>query len=134
MNTLSFQRTFRLIEKAIGIAHRRHSVIAGNLSNLDTPGYRGKDINFKTALEQALTREQTPGMSTTHPKHINSSGRFPDKTEVTEEEGEWNGINYVNVDEAMVKLTENTLIYRSATEALMRKIVLMRDVIKESSR
>lgn len=31
----------------------RHSLIASNLANIDTPGYRTRDINFQAALERA---------------------------------------------------------------------------------
>jgi flagellar basal-body rod protein FlgB len=31
----------------------RHSLITSNLANIDTPGYRTRDINFKQELERA---------------------------------------------------------------------------------
>jgi len=54
--------------------------------------------------------------------------------EIFEEEGVWNGYNWVNVDRVVTKMTENNLIYRTATEALLRKIALMKEVIREGGR
>ena len=51
---LSFGKTFYALEKAISIAQQRNAVITSNISNLDTPGYKSKDINFKSELARAL--------------------------------------------------------------------------------
>jgi flagellar basal body rod protein FlgB len=40
----------------------------------------------------------------------------------------------VNIDREMTKLTENDLMYRTATEALLRKITLLKEVIREGGR
>ena len=51
---ISFQKTFGLLEKAMDVAKQRHSSMVGNVSNLDTPGYKARDIDFKSAMKQAL--------------------------------------------------------------------------------
>ena len=131
---LSFQNTFATLERAIGVTHHRHSLIASNLSNLDTPNYRARDIDFKTAMGRAMTNNPGASLTRTHPKHIGTGDGPTAGVNIFEEEGEWNGINYVNVDGTMMKLTENSLIYRAATEALLRKISLMKEVIREGGR
>jgi flagellar basal body rod protein FlgB len=47
-----------------------------------------------------------------------------------EEEGEWNGYNWADIDSEMTKLTENNLVYRTAVEALLRKMNLLKEVIR----
>jgi flagellar basal-body rod protein FlgB len=131
---LSFHNTFATLERAIGVTHQRHSLIASNLSNLDTPDYRAKDIDFKSAMKRAMTNDSAASLMRTHPEHIGTGDGPTAGVNIFEEEGEWNGINYVNVDDAMVKLTENSLTYRAATEALLRKISLMKEVIREGGR
>jgi len=128
---LSFQHTFHSLERAIGITQKRNDLIASNISNLDTPNYRSKDIDFKTAMAQALASDQNNDLKRTHPKHLDISSNGDVGVDVFEEKGEWNGINWVNVDDAMVKLSENSLLYRVASETLLRKIALMKEVIKE---
>jgi flagellar basal body rod protein FlgB len=51
-----------------------------------------------------------------------------------EEQGEWNGYNWANIDSEMTKLTENNLVYRTAVEALLRKMSLLKEVIREGGR
>jgi flagellar basal-body rod protein FlgB len=42
------------LERAISGASMRQSVLANNLANAETPGYRRMDINFHDALAQAM--------------------------------------------------------------------------------
>lgn len=63
-NALDFQA------KALVVRADRQRVIASNIANADTPGYAGRDINFKEAMNAAtggnslsLTLSQTQGGS-----------------------------------------------------------------------
>ena len=62
--------------KALVLRAERQRVIASNIANADTPGYAGRDINFKEAM-QAATGASTPtvtpgstGDGTSHARHI----------------------------------------------------------------
>ena len=131
---LSLSRTFRAIESAIAIAQQRHSYIASNISNLDTPGYRGKDVDFKDAMARALASPPKTGLVRTHPGHLGSKRGSLPQVEAVDDGGEWNGVNYVNIHKATMQMIENTLIYKSATETLLRKIAMVKEVIREGGR
>ncbi len=51
---VSFSRTFQALGRAIDIAQQRYNHIVGNISNLDTPNYKPKEIDFRRALARAL--------------------------------------------------------------------------------
>ena len=53
---LSFGTTFGALEKAISIAQQRNSYITSNISNVDTPDYKPKDIDFKRELANCNRR------------------------------------------------------------------------------
>lgn len=129
-DNLSFRNVFNLLDKAIGVTQKRNAVIASNISNVDTPKYRPKDINFKEALARTLETDNELKLIRTDPGHMNIE-MIPQGIESFEEKGEWNGYNWVNIDKEMTKLTENNLIYREAVEMLLRKIALIKEVIKE---
>ena len=40
--------------KALVLRAERQKVIASNIANADTPGYAGRDINFKEAMSAAV--------------------------------------------------------------------------------
>lgn len=64
--------------KALVLRAERQRVIASNIANADTPGYAGRDVNFKEAMGAAMgTSSQlqaltpaTPSDSTSHARHI----------------------------------------------------------------
>jgi flagellar basal-body rod protein FlgB len=127
---LSFDRTFRALEHAINVAHQRHNVISSNISNLDTPNKKGMDIDFKKAMVRALESEDAMSLSKTHSGHMGPKMDGAQQAEPFEDEGEWNGYNWINIDREMTKLIENNLQYRTATEVLLRKIAIMKEVIR----
>lgn len=130
----SFHNAWGGLEKALGISQQRHALIAGNISHLDTPRYKPKEIDFHSALKQAMDSSPSASMAQTDPRHL---GRAPEGlkgVDVTEEEGEWNGFNWVNIDKEMTRLVENDLLFRTASEILIRKIGLLKEIIKEGGR
>lgn len=53
--------------KALVLRADRQRIIASNIANADTPGYAGRDINFKDAMSAALdasAQSGRPGLST----------------------------------------------------------------------
>jgi flagellar basal-body rod protein FlgB len=41
------------LTKLLDTLSARHQVVTTNIANLDTPGYRTKDVNFRSVLEHA---------------------------------------------------------------------------------
>ena len=54
--------TIPVLEQVVNFAQSRHSVLAGNIANIDTPGYRTRDLSpemFAGRLKDAIeTRDQ----------------------------------------------------------------------------
>ena len=49
----------RGLERVLDLSAFRHQVIAGNLANVDTPGYHARDLRpFAGEIEQAMAGEQ----------------------------------------------------------------------------
>lgn len=78
---ISFEKAFGIHPDSLQIRAKNAEVIAGNIANADTPGYKAKGMDFKSALAQAASRQQS-GMSRTHEKH------FDVRTEIN------NGVDY----------------------------------------
>jgi len=69
--------------KALVLRAERQRVIASNIANADTPGYAGRDLNFKDAMMNATggglnaSSSNLKGNGTTDPRHIPlASGGF----------------------------------------------------------
>ena len=78
---ISFEKAFGIHPASLKVRVQNAEVIANNIANADTPGYKAKGMDFKSALAQAASRQQT-GMSRTHEKH------FDVRTEIN------NGVEY----------------------------------------
>ena len=71
MNT--FARTVDLLHRAMDVNTVRRNVIANNIANVDTPGFKRSFVNFESELKRALESEkQKPALELTlsNPGHI----------------------------------------------------------------
>jgi flagellar basal-body rod protein FlgB len=123
-----------LMRKALDFQSQRHLLVSSNISNLDTPGYKAKDIDFKGALKEAMGHDGLR-MDKTHPGHI-GPGMNSLKTlqpEVYEEPdaARSNG-NNVNIDKEMTKLAENQIAYSATVQLKTKRDSAIRSAIRES--
>lgn len=63
---------FGIHATALKLRANRAELLASNIANADTPGYKARDIDFKQALKRAANNSSE--MVTTHARHINSAG------------------------------------------------------------
>jgi flagellar basal-body rod protein FlgB len=66
---ISFEAALGIHEKALRFRGERASVLADNLANADTPGYKARDLDFKTALQNASKTTDRFSMQKTHSAH-----------------------------------------------------------------
>ena len=56
--------TIPVLEQVLNFAQSRHAVLAGNVANMDTPGYRVRDLSpqvFQARLRRAVEQRHTEG-------------------------------------------------------------------------
>ena len=110
-------------------AVQRQAVAAGNLANLDTPGYRTKDVQFADALDGQLS---TAGLTATHSGHIGvrvveAKGQAGDAPGL---ESRRDG-NNVQLDRELLSLSRAAGDFSSAQTILAAKFRLVRYAINE---
>ncbi len=49
-----------LLSQALGLTSQRQTLISQNIANVDTPGYRTRDLDFGRELQRALTVNDEP--------------------------------------------------------------------------
>ncbi len=65
-----FEReNYTLAKKLMDVSHVRHQAIAGNLANVETPGYKRKDIqaDFATQLAKLAGQDDMKGIASLKP-------------------------------------------------------------------
>lgn len=51
---------FKFSQDALNLHAYRQQLIASNIANADTPGYRARDVDFAAALKNALSGQTVP--------------------------------------------------------------------------
>jgi len=64
-----FENIFGIHEQALLLHGQRLGVLAANLANADTPGYKARDIDFSAVLSQTQGATQLP-LQVTHVAHL----------------------------------------------------------------
>ncbi len=73
-----FDNVFGIHEQALMLHGQRLGVLAANIANADTPGYKARDIDFAAVLSNEPGATQLP-MQVTHASHIScNDGEAPD--------------------------------------------------------
>jgi flagellar basal-body rod protein FlgB len=119
-----------ILEKAVNGSALRHTAIVNNISNINTPGYKRIDVDFKTSLSAAVKNLQEGKKSEAFQNIKNST---PEILNDTSSSVRLDG-NGVDIDSEMTKLAENTLEYSVYIKLLSNKFDSLRTVISEGKR
>lgn len=124
---LLFSNTMHLMAMGLDAASLRNNVIANNLANVDTPGFKRSDVVFEEELRRAVTGQQKLQGRMTHEKHIPiPPGNAVIPRIVTEYKTSIrNDGNNVDIDREMALLAKNSIMYDALTASLngdLRKI------------
>ena len=71
---IDFDKTLGVLPAALTLQSRRTEVIAANLANADTPNFKARDVDFRSALAQAGSPGATLSMSGTNARHLGTAG------------------------------------------------------------
>jgi flagellar basal-body rod protein FlgB len=122
-----------LLSKVLDLRSANGKIISSNIANAETPGYAPARFEFEQELRQAVNRNGF-SLATSHPSHLPTgahsldsvSGKvttLPDKTGI----GDKNG---VNVDEEMISLSENEIMYETAALILKKKLTILGYIVQ----
>ncbi len=66
-----FDSIFGIYEQAVNVRTKRAEIIANNIANSDTPGYKAKDIDFRSVLSGQMASQRVSGqMRLTDDQHV----------------------------------------------------------------
>jgi flagellar basal-body rod protein FlgB len=112
--------TVDTLQAALTYHRERHTVLAGNIANLDTPGYRSVDLERRTAEDPAA-------LAVTHEGHIAASApadfvtSFDDGGRLQGTDG-----NAVSLERELSKIDANRARYSTAAELTTRRLAILR--------
>lgn len=107
-----------VLSRLLDVASLRHQVIAQNVANVNTPGYRQLDVEFEAAFGQALSSQNT------RPAESVKAGVVEGVGGAERADG-----NNVDIDQEMGRLGKNSLLYRLYGQLLAARLASMRSAI-----
>lgn len=134
IHSLFDSTTIPVLEQVANFAQARHQVLAGNIANIDTPGYRTRDLStdqFQQRLQQALTaRDRGPaesGGATPGTERMNALDKVRDGLDDIVYHDESN----VGVEQQVTELAKNQLQHNLALTILTSQFRLLQAAVSE---
>lgn len=128
MNEISDATLLATLRRHLTASVARQAVAAGNLANLDTPGYRTKEAAFDETLQDQLAAGIR--LASTDPQHIKGIESTTPVREVEGLETRRDG-NNVQLDRELLEMTQASGEFQRAQTALAAKFRLVRYAINE---
>ncbi len=130
-----FGPTSQMIGKALDVSAKRHNLIASNIANMDTIGYKPSDLNFNETLKRALGEKEPDYLDKTHSKHLSPDDEKPfSMNGENSEDVDIYHLDSVNIDREMMNLMENNIKYRTTVEMKLRKSKITAYAIDEGGK
>ena len=137
-----FDSTLGRLEKSLDVRLARHNVLSGNLANVDTPGYKPKDVDFQAAMASAGGQPGAAGplapastLAVTRTAHLSTGavGGGLSGVPLIEHNGEDPSLdgNRVDLDRTMAQMAENGMQYGAAARAASKKLAILRYVVSD---
>jgi flagellar basal-body rod protein FlgB len=115
-----FDTTQSGLERALSGASLRQEAIASNIANVNTPGYRRKDVDFQSALEAAWGEGHSavdavrPQISTDLASQVRADG------------------SSVDIDVEAAAQAKNGLQYEAVTQVIKTRIAILKTAMGTS--
>ena len=134
-----FSSTLDVLHKTLDLRQQRHTVLASNIANAETPGFIGKDVRFEEALRAAATPPPPlpAPLWRTHPEHLPLVQPQPTirdvqgRLVVTPSNDVGRDLNTVSIDQEMAKLATNTFHYNTSAEIVSRAFDQLKRTVTE---
>ncbi len=142
--SVSFDKVFGIHQYTMDVRNKRAEVLAGNLANAETPGYKARDLDFSQALSQASGRsmiKERPAveeqMVKTDDRHLDISA-LGDDPELTLKfrnpyQADTGNGNTVETNTERMNYMQNSLEYQASLTFLNSRITKLMSALKSNS-
>lgn len=119
--SLNIDRHLSIHTNAMILRSQRAKVLANNLANADTPGYKARDLSFKGLLNKSDNTLPMTGNNTRHINVINSNNQTPTLLYRIPTQTSHDG-NTVQTDIEKGAFTENAIRYQASVQFVKNRV------------
>jgi flagellar basal-body rod protein FlgB len=126
--------TIPALGEVLNFAQARHTVLAGNVANVNTPGYRLRDLSpteFQQRLKEAIARSQnsaqalSPGLASSDP------GDPLRQVRASLENLVYHDDTNIDLEKQVAEMTKNHLLHNFALTVMTDQFQLLQTAISE---
>ena len=143
LGSMTDSTTVGLLEKLAIFGERRQELLAGNIANIDTPGYKPRDLpvaDFQLALKDAVNSRQTRNSFSAGMTSLSSASErlqqlFPKEMfQAVETQGR--NITFQDgatrsIETEVMEMSKNAIMQRFAVELMSAQMGMLQAVISE---
>jgi len=138
-----FGKIYSILDESLNVLSARQNVIASNIANANTPGYKEKTVNFEKIMQDAVGSENSLNLKINSPKdfinlgldNINSSESFSSanvETQKVESVPALDG-NTVNLGSEMADMSANAIRFEAVSTLLSKKFAMLNYAITQTT-
>jgi len=123
-----------LLFQQLNFRGERQKVISSNIANIDTPGYKTKELKFEDHMDKLGS---SLALKKTHPSHMSIVDSTPKGSMSTYEvKGleEQNDGNNVNLDTQMSEMSKNSIMFQALQNSIKKDSTWFKSIIDASSK
>ena len=118
-----------VLDKAADASWKRENLIANNIANADTPGYKRQDIDFQSVLKKELgnykymnldQKMESVRLSELNPEVYTDHGNYSYRLDG----------NNVDIDTEQVELASEQIKYQALTQSITAEFLRLQAVMK----
>ena len=125
-----------LLFNQLNFRGEQQKVISTNIANIDTPGFKTKELKFNDELDKSQS-EHDLKLNVTHRGHMNIEPETSEKNYyMNETKGlhEQNDGNNVNLDTQMSSMAQNSIMFSAIQSSIKKDSAWFKSVIDASSK
>jgi len=130
MASINFSNALGVHPSAMQLRAARAEILANNLANSDTPGFKARDINFQAMLAGEVASQQSLGVARTHRGHLADQRSADDDLLYRNPSQPSIDGNTVDSQIEQALFARNTLNYNASFEFLNGKFTGMKGAIR----
>jgi flagellar basal-body rod protein FlgB len=132
-----------LVQRSLDASALSHKVLANNIANVDTPGFKRSDVVFSEKLKRALEARQNAGQSLalarTDGRHMDLSAgedlaSIEPQTVTDVTSSLRNDRNNVDIDHEVALLSQNTVWYQTLAQITQKQFSELMSAVHEGRR
>ncbi len=132
-----FGSHINLTAKVMDLRLERQNLVMGNISNVNTPYYKARRLEFEEKLQSALNQNAHGKMTRTSQKHLPSafsSEGFKGDGLRTFKPRQIYGEDSVDLDKEMTVMTKNGMMYNALAQIIQKNFQDLQKVVQSGAK